>query len=95
VLHIDVRNFGVNIDCAAQNAMAQAVLKRREDVTTVLLSSLTTPYFEIRKPTDSAPQWAFHLQTTYNTIRGIQQTYTFRVCMTASQVCWLPANVSS
>jgi peptidoglycan/LPS O-acetylase OafA/YrhL len=65
VLNIDVRNFGENIDCAAQNAMAQDVLKRRVDVTTVLLSSLTTPYFEIRKPADSAPQWAFRLQTTH------------------------------
>jgi hypothetical protein len=67
VLHIDFMIMGKGNDCGAQNDWAQAVLKQRRDVTTVVMSSLTTPYFRNTTRMDVPPTGALRQQTTYYT----------------------------
>ncbi|MDB5404099.1 MAG: hypothetical protein JWQ55_6117, partial [Rhodopila sp.] len=68
VLNVDILQQGVAVHCDEENAWAQVVLDRDHDIKTVVMSSLTTPYFMPNPPSAYSRDSVFQL--TSNGYRG-------------------------
>jgi SGNH domain (fused to AT3 domains) len=64
VININVKEGDIDRHCNRNNDWAQAILTRRPDIKTVILSSLGTPYFNGSAPSGYSRDAAFRIETT-------------------------------